>query len=225
VKYKVKYKVKRNPLNTNQSLLNESKFDGIRIQSDKGLMIVDYLRKAHLCFMKSIEQYRSVFMLRFDLHLPNWYPEHLTEDNSLMDKFMSSLKAKIRHSQETKRRSGIRVHDTNLRYIWCRERSTQGRVHFHVAILLNHDAYAHIGEFSLDKENMFTRLHEAWASALGIYVNNVVGLIHIPLNPTYCIHRDDIASFEDAFYRVSYFCKIDSKDFSSGHHSFGSSRV
>ena len=164
-------------------------------------------------------------MLRFDLHLPNDYPDHLTFNNSLMEKFFASLKAKIKHSQATKRRDGFRVHDTDLRYIWCRERSTQGRVHYHVAILLNHDAYAYIGEFNLDKENMYTRLYGAWSSALGIYVDDARGLIHIPDNPTYCIHRDDITSFENAFYRISYFCKKDSKEFNSGHHSFGSSRV
>ena len=216
--------MKRNPLNSNQEIFNGSVFNGMEIQNDKGWLIADYLKKAHLCFIKSIEQYRSVFMLRFDLHLPIDYPDHLTADNTLMEKFVASLKAKIKHSQATKRRDGIRVHDTDLRYLWCRERSSQGRVHYHVAILLNHDAYAHIGEFCLEKDNMFRRLHESWASALGICVNNVLGLIHIPFNPTYCINRDDITSFEDAFYRISYFCKIDSKDFNSGHHSFGSSR-
>lgn len=215
----------RNPMNSNQVLFNEDKFNGMKIQSDKGSLIADYLDKVYLCFTRSIDQYRSVFMLRFDLHLPGDYPEHLTLDNSLIEKFFASLKAKIRHSQTIKTQSGVRVHDTDLRYLWCRERSTEGRVHYHVAILLNHDAYAHIGEFSLDKENMYNRLHGAWASALGIYIDDTLGLIHIPPNPTYCIHRDDMASFQDAFYRVSYFCKLDSKDFNAGHHSFGSSRI
>ena len=215
----------RNKHNSNQALLNGNTFNGMKIQSDKGPLIVDYLNKAYFCFINSINQYSRVFMLRFDLHLPDGYPNHLSFNNALIEKFFASLKAKIKHSQATKRRDGLRVHDTDLRDIWCRERSTQGRVHYHVAILLNHDAYAHIGEFSLYKENMFTRLHEAWASALMIYVDDVLGLIHIPPNSTYCIHRDDITSFENAFYRISYFCKQDSKDFNSGHHSFGSSRV
>ena len=195
------------------------------VQSDKGSLIENYLEKAYLCFMRSVEQYPSVFMLRFDLHLPRNYPEHFTADNFLMDKFFASLKAKLKHSQEIKRANGTRVHNTELRYIWCRERSTQNRIHYHVAILLNHDAYAHVGQFSLDHDNLFTRLHGAWASALGIYIDDVLGLIHIPVNPTYCIRRDDIVSFENAFYRISYFCKMNSKDFNLGHHSFGSSRV
>lgn len=215
----------RNPMNSNQVLFNEDTFNGIKIQSDKGPLITDYLDKVYLCLARSIEQYRSVFMLRVDLHLPGDYPEHLAFDNSLIEKFFASLKAKIKHSQEIKRQSGVRVHDTQLRYLWCRERSTEGRVHYHVAILLNHDAYAHIGEFSLDKQNMYSRLYGAWASALGIYIGDIRGLIHIPRNPIYYIHREDMASFQDAFYRVSYFCKVDSKDFNAGHHSFGSSRI
>lgn len=216
--------MQRNLHNTNQSLHAELTFNGLKVQSDKGPLIDNYLQRAYLCFTKSIEQYRSTFMVRCDLHLPSNYPVHLTADNSLMDKFFASLKAKIKHSQAIKISNGIRVHDTNVRYIWCRERSAQGRIHYHVTIFLNHDAYAHIGKFSLDHDNLYARLHGAWASALGIYVDDVAGLIHIPDNPTYYIHRDDFASFEDAFYRVSYFCKFNSKDFNSGFHSFGSSR-
>ena len=218
--------MRRNEHNSNQELFYGTTFNGMNVQSIKGPLVTDYLNKAYLCFTKSIDQYRSVFMLRFDLHVPDGYPDHLTFNNALMERFFASLKAKIVHSQATKRQDGVRVHDTDLRYIWCRERSTQGRVHYHIAILLNHDAYAHIGQFSLDnKKNMFTRLHEAWASALKIYVDDVLGLIHMPDNRTYCIYRDDKTSFADAFYRISYFCKIDSKDFNSGHHSFGSSRI
>ena len=217
--------MKRNPLNTNQSLHNEPTFNGMRIQIDKCPMIDDYLSKAYLCFARSVEQYRSVYMLRFDLHLPSNYPDQLLTDNLLIEKFFASLKAKIKHSQDTKRRDGTRVHDTVVRYIWCRESSTFDRIHYHVAILLNHDAYAYIGLFSLKHDNLFSRLYGAWASALGIYVDDLVGLIQIPRNPMYCIDRDDIASFEHAFYRISYFCKMNSKDFTAGHHSFGSSRV
>ena len=220
----MQYGMQRNPYNSNQGLHNGSTFNGMRVQSDQGLLIDDYLSKAYCCLARSIEQYRSVFMLRVDLHLPKDYPEHLTADNSLMDKFFASLKAKISHSQHTKRNNGIRVHDTDVRYIWCRERSTQGRIHYHVAILLNHDAYAHIGQFSLDHDNLYARLHGAWASALGIYIYDTAGLIHIPDNPTYRIERGDIESFEAAFYRVSYFCKMNTKEFNAGHHSFGSSR-
>ena len=92
----------RNPLNSNQELFYEAVFNGMKIQNDKAPLIVDYLNTTYLCLIKSMDQYRRVFMLRFDLHLPNDYPDHLTFDNALMEKFFASLKAKIKHSQATK---------------------------------------------------------------------------------------------------------------------------
>lgn len=179
--------MKRNPYNTNQVLFSEPVFNGMSIQLHKGPLIEDYLNKAFLCLQRATEQYRCVFMLRLDLHLPKNYPDELTADNVLIEKFFASLRAKIKYSQETKRRSGLRVHRTDVRYIWCRERSTQHRVHYHVAILLNHDAYAHIGDFILISKNMYARSYGAWASALDTEVEKINGLIEIPNNALYSI--------------------------------------
>lgn len=164
-------------------------------------------------------------MMRFDLHVPDNYAMSALTDNSLIARFFASLKSKIACSQAHSMRAGNRVNQTDLRYIWCRESSTFGRTHFHVAILVNQDAYAFIGKFDLTSNNMFTRIHEAWASALGIYVDDVLGLVNIPPNPVYLLHRDDEQSIQEAFYRVSYLSKLDTKQFDAGIHSFGSSRI
>lgn len=216
--------MQRSLLNNNQCLFNGSTFNGMPVQNEHGLLVADYLSKAHQCMKNAIDEYRSVFMFRFDLHLQEGHLGNIAKDNLLIERFVSSFKAKIKHSQDMKRNSGIRVHDTNVRYMWCRENSSPKRVHYHMVILVNHDAYAHIGEFSLGKNNMYTRLHGSWASALGIYILDVPGLIHIPVNPCYRIDSNDDDSFAKAFHRISYFCKISSKNFKLSCHSFGTSR-
>lgn len=214
----------RNPNNTNQAIHEGGQFNGFNVQTGHGPLISNSLQRTYNCFSNALDEYRKVWMLRFDLHLPdNYSPVGLT-DNSCITRFFASLKQKINHSQARSMRLGNRVNETSVRNIWCREVSARNRTHFHVAILLNQDAYAFIGKFDLSHGNMYTRIHEAWASALGMCVEDVLGLVHIPDNPTYSLHRNDPASVDAAFHRVSYFSKMNTKEYGMGFHSFGSSR-
>ncbi|MEA3172408.1 MAG: hypothetical protein QOI97_5356 [Pseudomonas sp.] len=45
------------------------------------------------------------------------------------------------------------------------------------------DAFNALGKFEPGRDNMFNRLVEAWASALGLSVEAVSGLVEIPPNP------------------------------------------
>ena len=72
---------------------------------------------------------------------------------------------------------------------------------------------------------MFNRLAQAWASALGLSVEDVRGLVEIPANPAYCIRRNDPQSQADFFYRASYLCKVATKVYGNGLHGFGASRL
>ena len=217
--------MKRNPFNTNHHIYTEPTYEGYEIQLKHGLVIREYLDKTFKIFQKALDQYGRVCMLRFDLHVPDSCDQLTKNSNKLMSKFIASLKAKIKYSQAQSKKEGNRVHNTEVRFLWCREFSSFGGVHYHVVLLLNHDAYRSIGKFELESDNMYSRIHEAWGSALGMYPEALLGLIHIPLNPTYCIWRNDSKSFQDAFYRASYLCKMETKDYEQGIHSFGGSRI
>ena len=217
--------MKRVPLNSNLHTYSESSYQGLKIQTQHGSLVRNYLDRALECFNKSLAHNGRVCMMRFDLHLPENCSPTATVNNNLIDRFFSSLEAKIDHSQSQSRRNGHRVHETQLRFLWCRESSTTGRVHYHIALFLNNDAYAFLGKFDLEKNNMYSRIYQAWGSALQTHVDDIKGLIHFPENPTYHLVRGDDQSFQDAFYRVSYFCKMNSKNFGNSHHSFGSSRI
>lgn len=217
--------MKRVPSNNNLHIHSESIYQGLNVQAQHGLLVRNYLDKALECFNKSLYHNGRVCMIRLDLHLPENCAASAILDNSLIDRFFSSLKAKIVHSQYQSRKKGHRVHDTDVRFIWCRELSTEGRIHYHVALFLNNDAYAFLGKFDLEKTNMYSRIYQAWGSALHTHVDDIRGLVHFPENNTYHLVRGDDRSFQEAFYRVSYLCKINSKDFGNNHHSFGSSRA
>ena len=85
---------------------------------------------------------------------PYYFNFHAGKKRSKAAKFFASLKQKIIYSQLRSKQLGNRVHETNLRYLWCRESSSFGRTHYHVAILLNHNAYAFVGKFNLENDSL-----------------------------------------------------------------------
>ncbi|MOA17559.1 hypothetical protein D3C78_1378230 [compost metagenome] len=144
--------------------------------------------------------------------------------NEAISRFLESFKAKIEHSRSMARRNNRYAHGCRVRYIWTREFTTEGRPHYHLAILLNKDAYNALGYFASEGRNIFNRLEEAWASALGLSRDTVVGLVHIPESPVYYIRRGDEQSQADFFHRASYLCKAATKEYGDRQHSFGASR-
>nr|WP_166656623.1 inovirus Gp2 family protein [Comamonas sp. JUb58] len=216
--------MKRNPSNTNQHIYSEPYFLGSPVIYHRGDLIENYLLRIHECLTQALALHARICVMRFDLYVPEHFFQGALQDNSLISKFFSSLQAKIDHAQAQSRKAGHRVHDADLRKIWTREISENGRVHFHVAIIVNHDAFAFIGRFDLDSNNMYARIHEAWASALSMYPIDIKGYVHIPDQPTYLVIRGEEASFNDAFYRMSYFAKLKTKQYQKGFHTFGCSR-
>ena len=75
---------------------------------------------------------------------------------------------------------------------------------------------------------MISRMEESWAGALGLPVDLVTGLVHIPKNAEYLIDRvkrqgkgDEL---DDLFYRSSYLCKKATKSYGDRQRGFGTSR-
>ncbi|WP_297831445.1 inovirus Gp2 family protein [Pseudomonas sp.] len=210
--------------NPNHTFHYGTEYAGLPIQ-DKGPFISEYLSRLHCTIHRTLNQYREVFAFRFDLRLPaDHIPNGSAYENELIDRFIESFKAKIKHNRQMARRQNPYAHDSAVRYVWAKEVGHRSRPHYHLAILLNKDAYCAIGAYALDRNNMFNRLHEAWASALGLPVSAVSGLVHIPDNAYYFLRRDDQDSIADFFYRASYMCKSATKAYGNGGHGFGASR-
>jgi len=216
----------RHPRNSNLTLHYEGTYLGLPVQCDKGPFIREYLNRLHQTMNLAIEQYRRVFAFRFDLRLPiAWNPHNLSYENEIIDRFIESFKAKIRNNRQNAFQGNKYAHDTIVRYVWTREVGQQGRPHYHLAILLNYDAFCSLGKFSPGRDNMFNRLQDSWASALGLPVDATMGLVEIPSNPYYHMMRNDNGSIAEFFYRASYLCKSATKVFGNGSHGFGASRI
>ncbi len=216
----------RHATNHNLTLHYENTYLEFPIQVGKGPFISEYLQRLHETTTRALDQYPRVFAFRFDLRLPSDHGyQKIPSGNEVIDRFIESFKAKIRHNRTLAFRKNKYAHDTVVRYVWAREASGHGLPHFHFAILLNYDAFCAIGKFEPGRDNMFNRLQEAWASALGLPVNEARGLVHVPENASYRICQSDDKSVASFFYRTSYLCKAATKVFGDGYHGFGASRI
>lgn len=223
----------RHPANPNLHLHDADTFYGFPIQADKGPFIRQYLSRLLSTMERATAQYNRVFAFRCDLRLPVGIqlPEY-AYTNEVIERFIESFKAKIEHNRAQARRRSKYAHDTQVRYVWAREIGEWGRPHYHLVILLNQDAFYSVGKIASDNDNMFHRLHEAWASALRLPVDEVYGLVEVPDNATYRLSHEpryftkptDGDAFSRLFYRASYLCKAATKVYGDGRHGFGCSR-
>lgn len=215
----------RHPGNKNLSLFYKTDFFGYPVQKDYIPYISEYLNKTKNIIETTTNEYSRVFAFRVDLRFPSGIYLQIIDGNTVIERFVSSLKAKIRHNRDRAKESNPHAHDTIVRYVWCREVGNEGFVHYHVAVLLNNDAFCTLGKFEMDRDNLFNRMHEAWASALRISSSDAIGLVHFPENPFYQLRRNDSQSIADFFYRVSYLSKAATKLFGNNVHGFGASRA
>ncbi|MDH0289316.1 inovirus Gp2 family protein [Pseudomonas sp. GD04087] len=215
----------RHPDNTNLHIHTGDLFEGLPVMVEKGPFVTEYLAALKRTVENTLSQYPRLLAFRIDLRLPIGIdlPDY-AYTNQVISRFIESFKAKIEHNRLKACERNPYAHGSKVRYVWAREEGKRQRPHYHVLILLNRDAFYTVGKLQSDNTNMISRLQEAWASALGLQVDQVTGLVEIPANPVYRVDREDTGGLSDLFHRASYLCKVASKAYGNGQHAFGCSR-
>ncbi|TOJ24067.1 inovirus Gp2 family protein [Vibrio parahaemolyticus] len=196
----------------------------LSFNTSKGALEPKYLRKTKKTFDYALSQYPRTRLMRFDLHYPDGYPVNGVTGKQIT-KFQESFKAIMCAYLKRKKHN----RHSQPRFIWCREIVTSVHPHYHVAVLLNGDVFQGIGPYDdLTGEYVSGMVAKAWASAIGITVGQASGAIFFPNNGTYEINkRLDTETFynqyNQAFYRVSYLAKLESKPFGDKGKNFHSS--
>ena len=188
-------------------------------------MVVDYLEVLRKVVDYALDDHGRIFAFRVDLRLPDSLAfDEAVASSAVVSRFIESIKAKMKHNREVAKKNGGLVHDTRVRYFWVREIGEQGKVHYHFVILLNGHAYNWLGDYRSANGNITNRIRAAWASALGISVEDAKSLVHFPESPSYMLLRANPESVAPFFQRASYLCKARTKQCGSGHHGYGASR-
>ncbi|MCE9789895.1 inovirus Gp2 family protein [Shewanella chilikensis] len=193
--------------------------------SNNGPLDDNYLASIKRTFDYALSQYSRTRLMRFDLHYPDGYPVNEITGKQIT-KFQESFKAIM--CAYIKRKKHNR--HSKPRFIWCREIVTSEYPHYHVAVLLNGDVFQGMGPYDdITGEYISGMIAKAWASAIGLSVEQASRAIYFPNNGTYEINKRGNAEtfynqYNQAFYRVSYFAKLESKLFGSRGRNFDSSR-
>ncbi len=206
---------------TDNELIYGDTYDGYPLMRDKGPFVRKHLDKIIDVMNASLHVHPRTFAFRVDLRLPRGLEDF--NENRLIERFISSFKAKVLHARAMAKRTNPKAHDTNVRYVYARELGQKGRPHYHLVIFVNHDAFNCLGRYELGRSNLYSRMEEAWASALDIATDEAKGLVHIPKYALYRVSEKDPDSQDELFYRASYLAKSATKVRGS-RHCFGGSR-
>lgn len=213
--------LKRLPDNTNIRLHTADSYMGLPVLNAKGPLSEPYLERISKTINRALEEHPRTLAIRFDLSMPVWMGIIYTD---VISKFLASLEAQIEADLKRKTRNGTRVYPCTVRYIWAREQNSSHHWHYHCAIFLNKDAYFTRGDISAQEGNMAARIHKAWASALGVDVSAVRGLVQF-CNEFHLDRNDPWNELNicPLFEACSYLAKVATKQFGDGTKNFSSS--
>jgi hypothetical protein len=180
--------------------------------------------------------------IRVDLR----YPASLLGDDmpciALIDRedkitrFFKSLRAKLGVLSQKKHKTGLRYYPDNLHYVWVREHGNSEHPHYHILLLVNKDAFYHLGDYK-SPDSLAGLIIQAWASAWGLHAR-IPGyqddlalfskVVHFPTNGVYHLNvNDPVTQYEDDWLklvrRAGYLAKATTKDIQIGWRSFGTS--
>lgn len=199
-------------------------------------LIESYLNSIHCVLSNALTQHPRTIVYNAILRLPQ-EAGGINYDN-VISSFLESFKQMLKAELKRRERNGKRVHDTTLRYVWCRERDSSCNDHFHIFFLLNGDTYQKWGNFKNPKEGeMFFMITEAWARAVGILASLNNGLVDIrsqpkTINTKYLRTESELDpfsglmlnSYESTFHWMSYIAKLDTKNYGDNRRNFGCSQ-
>lgn len=210
---------------------NAAEWLGLPILMEQDQLHLHYLQRIHTFLAGCLSEHPRWTVIRVDLRSPNG----CSIPASSITRFLESLKAQLKHVRHVKQSTGKRTYDPMLRYVWVREQNASDQPHYHVAILLNHDAYFALGDYrrlnypDRDYQRMLSgRICKAWGTALNIYWGQAWAGVHFPELPTSALMRHSPRSKQQlyrVFYRLSYFAKQQTKIYGQGHRNFGMSQL
>ena len=190
-------------------------------------LVIPYLGAIEKVMNAACSEYKRTFGVRIDLRLPTHSNTIDLDSNKVCTRFVASLEAQIKADTKRKAREGKTPHPCNIRYIWAREQNTAHHQHYHCVLLFNKDRYHCTGKINGESNNLFTRIVKAWASALSLPLDETRQLAHLPQNAHYYLDVNNLnftKDFHDLYYRLSYFAKINTKQYGLGQRCFGYSQ-
>lgn len=193
-----------------------------------------YLQRIAGVVNNALAVHPRTMAFRVDLHLPEYRD---TDDSiicdanisqGLLSRFIESLNVRVLTLLNHKKKEGKRTYPSQLRYIWIRELSANGKPHYHIVLFVNKDTFNTLGSYDATGSGVASLIQAAWLSALGLPVcAEYLPLVHFPSNPRYYLNSRTISftkTYGELMFRLSYMAKERSKLYSPAQRSFGCSQ-
>ena len=204
---------------------------GLPVQKDLEQLHAHYLERIHDLLIDCLKEHPRWTVIRVDLHVSG--SQIIPE--TVIKRFIGSLKAQLNHVRKVAQYSGKRGYDPMLRYVWVREWSQAGKPHYHLALLINRDAYFSLGNYSrlndLEREYdemLAGRIYKAWGVALGVDWRVSKSGVYFPERPVSALRGSGVNALRQlygVFYRLSYFAKLATKRYGEDGRNFGMSQL
>ena len=134
-------------------------FEGFQVNTSNGPLVESYLKQTYKVLNRALLAHPRTIVFHAVLNLPQNYGTQLYNPKSI-SQFIASFKEQVEVDQKRRARAGNRVHKTEIRYAWCREKESSSNYHYHVFILMNGDSYRSFGDLeiwnTLSLANCFT---------------------------------------------------------------------
>lgn len=190
-------------------------------------LVTNYLDAIEKVMLAACAEHKRTFAVRIDLRLPAYSNTINLNSNKVCTRFVASLVAQIKADTKLKAREGKTPHPCNIRNIWAREQNIAHHQHYHCVLFFNKDRYHCTGKINAESDNLFTRIVKAWASALSLPLDETMRLVHLPENAHHYLDANNpnfTQDFHALYYRLSYFAKLNTKQYGLGHRCFGYSQ-
>lgn len=207
------------------------KWLGLPIWMDVDQLQLSYLKRIYDLLETCLAEHPRWTVVRIDLRSP----DGITVLKGAITRFFASVKAQLEHARQANVAVGKRAYVPMLHYVWVREWNRADQPHYHVALLLNHDAYFSLGNYGRlneperDYDEMLAgRIYKAWGVALSIDWRQAQAGVHFPERPVSALMRNGplfYRQINSVFYRLSYFAKLQTKRYGNGERNFGMSQL
>ncbi|ANU38154.1 inovirus Gp2 family protein [Vibrio scophthalmi] len=207
---------------TTSTITYSDMFEGRTILKNKSGCVIRYLKNILNVMDRALACHPRTMAVRIDLRMPN---SSLVDSQNVIARFISSLKSQVSHDIERKIVIGRKVRQCRINYTWVKERETALNSHYHVVLFFNKDVYNCLGDFSKDG-NLSSRIKKAWNSALGSKCGEYDRLVEFTKNGIYHLDSNSDSfdvTYDDLFKRLSYFAKVETKEYGDKKRNFGCS--
>ena len=215
----------------NLTITKESTYNGYLVYKDKNKegLVEEYLEKMEQVLNKALDDYPRSLAVRVDLNLPKDFNDDSSE---VLTRFFRSLKAQVKADMKNESKRGwCKYRNCSLRYVWTKEccTPTSTSSHYHVMLFFNRDIYNCLGLLEDGRSNLANRIRTAWKRSItASYKGTERAVVHFSTQGVYSIivKKDTFEKVKSkAFYRMSYFAKLRTKNYGNNYKNFGTSRV